>query len=318
METRASYVMVGAFVLGLIAAGVVFVLWLAGREDTTHWKYFNVHFKGSVTGLQVGSVVRYRGIPMGEVETIRIAPSNNEIIEVFIKVKREAPVYKKTKATIESQGITGGAFLQLSGVKLSGSLLKTASKQNKKGENYAVIDGEPSGLDLIFQEFPKAIAAITKLANRASLMLDKPNRDNFAAILKNANKAVIAFKQVGDDIKPLMKSLQPVVKGLGRLEGTLTTTAKDFSTAAKGVDGAAKSVSGAAKEFGIMNKQLTLLIRQNHRPISDFANSGLHELTLFLTETRVFMRTATRLFKRMENDPSGFFFGNRQKGYRTR
>ena len=59
METRASYVLVGTFVLGLVAAAVVFVLWMAGSGPTNKVSY-HVILTGNVTGLAPGAAVRYR------------------------------------------------------------------------------------------------------------------------------------------------------------------------------------------------------------------------------------------------------------------
>ena len=75
METRASYVVVGTFVLALFAAafGVVIFLTRANLEDAP--RPYMSYFSGSVTGLQIGSAVRYRGVPVGTVTDIRIDPA---------------------------------------------------------------------------------------------------------------------------------------------------------------------------------------------------------------------------------------------------
>ena len=58
METRASYLLVGAFVLAIMAGALVFVIWLTGAtaEKTVN---YHMRFEGSVTGLQVGSQDHY-------------------------------------------------------------------------------------------------------------------------------------------------------------------------------------------------------------------------------------------------------------------
>ena len=72
METRASYTLVGAFVLGLIGALIGVAVWLAGVElGKTPTRYL-IYFEGNVTGLGIGSAVRYRGVPVGSVREINI------------------------------------------------------------------------------------------------------------------------------------------------------------------------------------------------------------------------------------------------------
>ena len=107
METRASYVLVGAFVLGLIAAGVIFLLWVSGDGGRAGGVRMTVEFRQDVTGLNNGAVVRYRGIPVGTVRGIRLDPKNPEFVLVGIVVRPDAQVYPDFEAALEQQGLTG-------------------------------------------------------------------------------------------------------------------------------------------------------------------------------------------------------------------
>ena len=110
METRASYILVGSFVLTLVAALVGVAIWLAGIEfDKAPTRYLT-YFKGDVTGLGVGSAVRYRGVPVGSVRTIRLDPKNVEQVQVTMDVSVDAPIKEDTVAQLALQGITGVAF----------------------------------------------------------------------------------------------------------------------------------------------------------------------------------------------------------------
>ena len=72
METRASYLLVGSFVLAIMAGAVVFVIWVTGTSAEKTVRY-HMRFAGSVPGLQVGSQVRFRGIPVGEVKAMLVS-----------------------------------------------------------------------------------------------------------------------------------------------------------------------------------------------------------------------------------------------------
>ncbi len=98
METRASYILVGSFVLGLIAAAFAFVVWLASVQFEDVPKRYLIYFDGSVTGLAVASPVRYRGVPVGSVVDIRIDPENIERILVtprFPPRRRSRPIPRR-------------------------------------------------------------------------------------------------------------------------------------------------------------------------------------------------------------------------------
>ena len=70
METRANYILVGSFVLLLIAGLLAFVLWFARLQLDAEVSRFDILFEGTVTGLSEGSPVRYSGVRVGEVSSI--------------------------------------------------------------------------------------------------------------------------------------------------------------------------------------------------------------------------------------------------------
>ncbi len=115
METRANHLLVGSFVLLLIAGLVVFVVWLARFQFEAEFERYDILFEGRVTGLSVGSKVSLRGVPVGEVRDIGIDPDNVERVRVTIEVAAETPVREDTVASLEQQGITGVANILLSG-----------------------------------------------------------------------------------------------------------------------------------------------------------------------------------------------------------
>ncbi len=129
METRASYILVGTFVLLLIAGAFAFVIWLSKVEFDQRPARYVVYFTGSVSGLQVGGPVRYRGVPVGSVTDIRIDPKNVERIEVTLEVATRTPIKQDTFASLGLQGIIGAAYVQL-----SGGTQKSPALVAKKGE----------------------------------------------------------------------------------------------------------------------------------------------------------------------------------------
>ena len=74
METRAPFVIVGAFVLAAIAAVFGFVYWLQNTGGLGPRATYHVQFEGSVPGLLVGAAVLFNGIRVGEVSELGLAP----------------------------------------------------------------------------------------------------------------------------------------------------------------------------------------------------------------------------------------------------
>ena len=76
METRAPFVIIGAFVLAAIAAVFGFVYWLHNTGGLGPRTMYHVQFEGSVPGLLVGAAVLFDGIRVGEVTELSLAPDN--------------------------------------------------------------------------------------------------------------------------------------------------------------------------------------------------------------------------------------------------
>ena len=54
---------------------------------------YSVYFDESVQGLQVDSAIKYRGVEIGKVQSIEVAP-DNRLIEVIMKIDMEGDLQK--------------------------------------------------------------------------------------------------------------------------------------------------------------------------------------------------------------------------------
>ncbi|MEO6381228.1 MAG: MlaD family protein [Nitrobacter sp.] len=115
METRAPFVVVGAFVLAAIAAVFGFVYWLHNTGGLGPRTTYHVQFEGSVPGLLVGAAVLFNGIRVGEVSDLSLAPDNPRRVNAAIAVTSTTPVRPDTKVGLEFQGLTGVPVVALEG-----------------------------------------------------------------------------------------------------------------------------------------------------------------------------------------------------------
>jgi phospholipid/cholesterol/gamma-HCH transport system substrate-binding protein len=118
METRAPFVVVGAFVLAAIAAVFGFVYWLHNTSGLGPRATYHVQFDGSVPGLLVGAAVLFNGIRVGEVTDLGLAPDSPRRVNATISVSSTTPVRSDTKVGLEFQGLTGVPVIALEGGKL--------------------------------------------------------------------------------------------------------------------------------------------------------------------------------------------------------
>src|ERR1051325_4991293 len=112
METRSNHVLVGAVVLGMLVAVVLFVVWLSQASGDQDKKY-DILFSQAVDGLAKGSAVTFSGVPVGQVESISLMPRTPEFVRVRITIDNDTPVLVGTTATIKGVGFTGVSQIQL-------------------------------------------------------------------------------------------------------------------------------------------------------------------------------------------------------------
>jgi phospholipid/cholesterol/gamma-HCH transport system substrate-binding protein len=121
METRAPFVIIGAFVLAAIAAVFGFVYWLHNTGGLGPRTTYHVQFEGSVPGLLVGAAVLFNGIRVGEVTELSLAPDNPRRVNAAIAVTSTTPVRPDTKVGLDFQGLTGVPVVALEGGQLLGA-----------------------------------------------------------------------------------------------------------------------------------------------------------------------------------------------------
>lgn len=309
MEQRANLVLVGGFVLVLIAAFVAFVLWLGKAEFDREFAHYRILFPGAVTGLKEGNPVRYRGVPVGSVNVIRINPDNVEEVEVIVQVSRETPIKEDAEAALELQGITGIAYIQILGGTQSAPVLKTG-----RGKDMATIKVRPSQLERVIQSAPELLNRFIVLIDRANLLFDEKNQQALADTLQNVRKLSEAAGNKAPEVERLladsaatMAELRKAATSVGALSEDLRG---DVRKTTQALPGALEDIRKAAAATASLATQIDGLVADNRAPLRDFASTGLTDLSQLLQDMRLLIAGLSRLTSRMESDPARFLFGD--------
>lgn len=321
METRASYVLVGAFVLLMLASAGLFVIWLGRYQAEEAYAFYDVYFVESVAGLQKGGAVRYQGLEVGRVEDIRIDPDNIERIKVRIRVDRGTPIREGATAALELQGITGLVFVQIKGGSNEAAMLPERSS-----EPIPVIPSRPSLTAQILEGAPNLLAQAGELMAQAQEILGNENRQAFADTLANMRELTAMLAGYSERIDALLASSEALISSGDALAreargtvGEYGALAASLRTQVDGIGGdagaAVDEMRQAAEGFARVSQQLEKLIAENRQGIRDFSASGLYEFSQLMIEARVLVESLTRVSQQLERDPARFLFGDRQKGF---
>jgi phospholipid/cholesterol/gamma-HCH transport system substrate-binding protein len=230
METRANYVVIGAFTMAAVVGAFLFVMWIAGYTTPGGHRTFQVVFNGSVSGLSNGANVNFNGIKVGEVTHLTFSRSDPHQVVADIDVSADAPIDRNTKARLETAGITGAAAVALLGGSTPGAPLVGENGQG------AIIYAEQS---MQLQEILDNVGA---LSIRATAVLDDAEKvitDNSAPIHSAIENAEVFSKALADNapgIDAALKSVGELGKQIGPLAARLQTLSDDADRVVQAID----------------------------------------------------------------------------------
>ena len=116
MATEARKLRVGIFVIVAIVIGLAAAIWLGASRYLADETLAVTYYSESVQGLEPGAAVKYRGVPAGRVDKIRIAP-DGDLIEVLMSIDtRYADLLVKDptlRAQLQLSGITGLRYIEI-------------------------------------------------------------------------------------------------------------------------------------------------------------------------------------------------------------
>jgi len=116
MASRASKFLIGLFVITGSVMAAIIIIWVGAADFFMKGSTYVTYFDESVQGLQADSAVKYRGVEVGKVQSIKVAP-DERLIEVAMKVDLSSDLQDHIEAQLRTAGITGIVFIELDQVK---------------------------------------------------------------------------------------------------------------------------------------------------------------------------------------------------------
>ncbi len=193
MNNKVNYTFVGIMVLIIITLMFSFIIWLIRPNSSENFTKYYIYFNESVAGLNVNSPVKYKGVNMGKVLSIKISPKNYNEIQVLIKLQQNTPINQSTRATLNIQGVTGLVFINLSLGNKNALLLK------KDKDKIMTIKTAPS----LFNRVEKSLGGLTvKLSDsldNLNKILNKQNINNLAITLQQTRELMSRASKILND-----------------------------------------------------------------------------------------------------------------------
>ncbi|RLD93029.1 MAG: hypothetical protein DRI93_05825, partial [Aquificota bacterium] len=286
MERKINYTLVGLFITGSTLLLILALLWLGKVEYEQEYDHYTVYFQESVSGLNIGSPVKYRGIKVGTVENLSIDPKNPELVKAAIKVKRGTPIRQDTRAHLAYQGITGLAYIELTGGTRHSPPLKP-----RNVPPYPVIETKPSIITRLDQVITKLSQRTETLVTRLTLLLSPENLQSLSTTLKNLSLLSTSLASQRKEIETTLQNLATTSRGLPALvEETRIGVRKVSTKTEQLLDLLAKDETQVTQ----LLKEIHLFIQNHGEPLALSAQSSLEELKITLEEAQETLETTKR------------------------
>jgi phospholipid/cholesterol/gamma-HCH transport system substrate-binding protein len=298
MEAKVNFAVVGAFVLVLGTALIGGGLWLSsgkyyGRSYVTYLTYMSE----SVSGLNVNAPVKYRGVDVGFVRRIILNPANVEEVQLTLSVVQGTPVKEDTVAIMETQGLTGIAFVNLVAGRNDSPLL-----QARAGQEFPVIKSGPSLLGRLDAAVTVLLANLTRATDNFNALLNEENRRSIGKTLADLEVLSRTLAARSPAIDAGLANAARTMENAARVTGELPQLVQRIERSADGFDRMAEAVTRAGTSA-------TGMLDSTRADVQQFTGEGLPEVRQLVAELRDLTGTLRRIGGDLERNPSTLLYG---------
>jgi phospholipid/cholesterol/gamma-HCH transport system substrate-binding protein len=284
MASQRTKFTLGLFVTCGIGIACAALIGLGMSKFFEKGQYYATYFNESVQGLDIDTPVKYRGVSIGRVEEITVAP-DAKLIQVVLKIESGQTLDSNIVAQLKSVGITGSMFVELD------------QKQNGEPDlspcfsfpsEYPILASKPSNINTLMQSVGDALSQtkgmdLEGISEKIKLTLDNINQAIADANIKNIElsleKAVQSLNMIMDKAG---HSLDRAENTIGILEGitvakqnTIKKSIDDFKQTMENTSTLSKQgvslVSGTQDSLVLLSRHL-LTTAQNLEKASENLN----------------------------------------------
>ncbi|PCI60129.1 MAG: hypothetical protein COB37_09765 [Kordiimonadales bacterium] len=314
METRASHVLVGSFVLAFLAGILGFGIWIANVDLRAEYRDYDIYFDGTVSGLYKRSIVYYSGIPVGDVRDITLDPNDTQKVKVWVRLKADIPVTEGARARLEFQGLTGVAYVEIKGGPRGGAQLEPFHDQLR-----AVIEAEASTYQAVFDSAPNLLNEAIRAIVQIQKLLSDENILSVSKVLKNADQLTANLARGTTDIDAMVAEARAVLVKATAAADNISRLA-DTGNAILETDGARlvqEAVLTLQAATTTINR-IDSLVAANGENVTQFISGSLPEVSRMIIDLRATAQSLSRLMKKLEKDPADLIFGGKESKYNVK
>jgi phospholipid/cholesterol/gamma-HCH transport system substrate-binding protein len=300
METKAHHVLIGAFTLVVVALVLLFALWLGKTSLNRQYHYYDIVFTESVTGLSKGSPVQYNGIQIGEVSQLKLDPKDPRKVLARIQVAADTPIKVDTRAKLGLLGLTGVAFVQLTGGAPSSKPLMP-TPENPVPQ----IKSESSALTKLLSSGSDVVTSLNGILDRLGKILSEQNVDRINGTLENISETTSALAAERGDLRELIRQAAIASKQLNQTLAGANQLVN--GPGRQTLDRAAAAMTSLQQATQTLDKLLA-----NNQESLQSGLRGVDQLGPTLRELRSTLRDIHGITNQLQANPAGYLLGRDQ------
>ena len=296
MDTKINFFKIGIFILIFTLSILTVVFWL-GKYGFEKQKFdeYSIYFKESVSGLNVGSAIKYKGFAVGNVNEIKINPNNSEEIELNILIQKGTPIKEDNYAILGNLGITGLKYIELKGGTNDSALLK----ENESG--IKIIQSKTSDLVSLFDSTQDITQEFMLVLNQIKKVLDDKNIDKFSKILSKSENSASNIEQLSEYLVKNEKKIDLLLK--------------DISTLVKTSNESFVSVNKSANSFKELSNEFLLELKNGNFNLKELSKESFDKLNKVLNSLDETLIQTQNLVNEIEQSPSDLIFKQKNIKY---
>jgi len=309
METRANYVLIGAFVFLAAGALALFTLWIAGNPFSRSYKDFDVVFSGPVNGLSEGGEVRFNGIKVGEVTTLRLDRVDPNRVIAHIRVEAQTPVRTNSIAQLNFQGITGVTFIQILAGDPNAPLLLPIDGETPQ------IPTSRTLVDELFQGGQDLLGVSGDTIKKINEALDEQNLAHLTSTLANLDRAMAKIAKDDGIIDEATRALAGINTAVASLDSAAksvdeaaTNFNRDFATLSADASTVLKKLDPTLDEARSAIASVNTTVQDINANVSPAATRALRQVGNTAADFQAMMTRLQALLAQIEQDPSRFVY----------
>lgn len=238
METRANYILIGAFTLLAMLGTLGVFIWLASVQIDRQYTIYGILFD-DVFGLDPSGDVLFNGISVGRVIGLEIDTADPSKVFTTVEINATTPVRANTVAQLQSQGVTGVAYISLSGGGPSGAPLSPTK------DGLRMIASRRSTVQTLVEDAPDLLAEATRLLQQFQELTGPENQAHVTNILRNLDTSSGRLDQALTDFSAISGTVSDATAQITQFTGRLDTIGAAVETTLERADGALISAQEA-------------------------------------------------------------------------